>query len=875
VELPGKAGATPPVVSKPPGQVSAALPSADKQVSRFRRVLEEYPAVLNEEKLLPVPGHHVEHRIETSGHASAARYRRLDPAKLQAAKREFEEMEQQGIVRRSSSHWASPLHMVRKSDGTWRPCGDFRLLNDATVPDRYTSPNLADLTARLEGCTIFSKLDLRKGYLQVPVAKEDVAKTAVITPFGLFEFLRMPFGLRNAAQTFQRMMDEVLSGLPWVFVYLDDVLVASRSEDEHEQHLREVLAQLQQHGLVLNGEKCVLGVNKVEYLGHQVSATGVMLLPDKVTAIAAFPRPANTKSLLNFLGMINFYRRFIPGAAGMLKPLTDSTRGERKKELQWTQEMVAAFEAAKQCLLRVAELAHPVEGAELALAVDASDTHVGAVLQQRARSGTSLRPLGFFSKKLSPAQEKYSAFDRELLAVVLAIRHFKWAVEGQKFYVLTDHKPLTQAVHRLSEAWTSRQQSHLSFVVEFTSDVRHVAGKDNVVADALSRPTAAAVVPVQGGKVSLAELADGQAACQECQQLAKKGEVQLVEVQGRSLWCMGQTGALRPLVPAGMRRAVFNSIHGLAHAGTRATRRMLTARYVWPGCAADVATWCRECTGCARGKPGQREKSPVQQIEIPDRRYSHVHVDLVGPFPAAADGSTHLLTVVDRTTRWPEVQAIRGTTAQVVADAFVQLWVARFGVPAKVTTDRGAQFLSGVWACLCKSLGMKHVKTTAYHPQANGMVERLHRQIKEGLRAREAGTAWLEHLPWVLLGLRAAPKEEAGVSAAEVALGARLELPGPELPEGEREKAIPAALPATHRSWADVVAGPPAALRAADQVMVAREKLTGRPLAAAYTGPFRVLERRSKVFLLQLDGRTDWVSVDRLKAYHGAAEAAG
>jgi hypothetical protein len=180
--------------------------------------------VTNLSKKLPTVVHKVQHHIETVGRPVSAKYRRLDAEKLAAAKAEFQEMERQGIVRRSDSSWASPLHMVKKSDGSWRPCGDFRRLNVQTQPDRYTCPNIGDLTARLAGCRVFSKLDLRKGYHQVPVRPADVKKTAIITPFGLFEFLRMPFGLRNAGQTFQRMMDNVLAGMECAFVYLDDVL---------------------------------------------------------------------------------------------------------------------------------------------------------------------------------------------------------------------------------------------------------------------------------------------------------------------------------------------------------------------------------------------------------------------------------------------------------------------------------------------------------------------------------------------------------------------------------------------------------------------------------------------------------------------------
>jgi len=259
-------------------------------------------------------------------------------------------------------------------------------------------------------------LHLRKGDHQVPVHPCDVGKTAVITPFGTFEFLRMSFGLRNAGQTFQRLMDEVLVGLPYVFVYLDDMLVASRSHAEHVQHLTAVLQRLEKHGLVLNGKKCVLGANRVEYLGHVVTASGISPLPDHVAAIRSFPRPTSTRELQTYLVMLNFYRRFISGAAGLLRPLTDALCAPSMKKLPWSADMEAAFITSKAHLAEVAELAHPLPNAPLILAVDASSSHVGAVLQQEEKTGAAPRPLGFFSKKLDGAQLNYSAFDRELLA---------------------------------------------------------------------------------------------------------------------------------------------------------------------------------------------------------------------------------------------------------------------------------------------------------------------------------------------------------------------------------------------------------------------------------------------------------------------------
>jgi cleavage and polyadenylation specificity factor subunit 1 len=439
--------------------------------------------------------------------------------------------------------------------------------------------------------------------------------------------------------------------------------------------------------------------------------------------------------------------------------------------------MAAAFEASKAALCAATELAHPVQGATLSLAVDASGTHVGAVLQQERPHGGGVRPLGFFSSKLDAAQQKYSAFDRELLACYLAVRHFRWMLEGRKFCIYTDHKPLTFALHRSSDAWSARQQRHLSYVAEFTSDIRHVPGKENCVADALSRP-AAAVAPASV-RVDFKMLAAEQRTCEDVRSLRSSNvlHVQQVTVDGELLWCDNSTGAFRPLVPTACRRMVFDAFHQLAHAGTRATRRIISARYVWRGMASDITDWCRECQPCARGKILPQFKSPVKEIATPKDKFAHVHVDIVGPFPTSADGYSYLLTMIDRATRWPEAAMLKSITAAECADAFTSCWVARYGVPAAVTSDRGTQFTSAVWECLCRTLGMKHILTSAFHPQSNGIIERMHRQLKEALRARECGAAWADHVPWALLGLRSTPKELSGVSAAEAVFGSPLVLP--------------------------------------------------------------------------------------------------
>jgi transposase InsO family protein len=263
---------------------------------------------------------------------------------------------------------------------------------------------------------------------------------------------------------------------------------------------------------------------------------------------------------------------------------------------------------------------------------------------------------------------------------------------------------------------------------------------------------------------------------------------------------------------------------------------MLSARYVWPGLAADAKAWCNECVPCHRGKTHVHARSEVIKIGIPQLRFSHVHVDIVGPLPPSPSGQRYLLTAIDRSTRWFEVWPLINITAEAALDAFMMAWVARFGVPARITTDRGTQFASGVWSAWCRSVGVDLIFTTAFHPQSNGMVERLHRQLKAALRAR--GGSWWEQLPWAVLGVRAAPKEESGVSAAEAALGQPLLVPSqPALPPVGSSSPPPAVIPPTSRSYAQA-AGSVAKLQDVEWVYVRRDAPSGGPLAAAYEGPF-------------------------------------
>ena len=297
---------------------------------------------------------------------------------------------------------------------------------------------------------------------------------------------------------------------------------------------------------------------------------------------------------------------------------------------------------------------------------------------------------------------------------------------------------------------------------------------------------------------------------------------------------------------------------------------------MWPGLNKQVTAWCRDCQPCQRAKVTRHVKSAVQPIPVPGRRFAHVHVDLVGPLPATAAGQSYLFTMVDRATRWAEAVPLGLTSAADCAAAFIGGWVSRFGVLEVLTSDRGVQFTSELWRVLCYRLGLHHIKTTAYHPQANGLVERFHRRLKETLRARSSGSDWDKHLPWVLLGLRSSPREDSALSSAEVLFGAPLALPGDFLSSAEPPPAVflhrlrqPVdQLPTRPLTYAEAAGSLPAALLAASFVYV-RRGASGTPLSPVYTGPFQVLRPGKKFFVVSIGGREETVSVDRLKPHLG------
>ena len=382
----------------------------DRTFDSVERLCTFYSDLFDVDNFKKLTKHKTQHHIRTSGPPCVAKVRKLSPEKLEILRTEVDKLLQLGIIYRSESEWASPVHLVQKKSGGWIITGDFRQLNRQTISDRYSIPLLFDFVGDMEGSNVFSSLDLYNGYHQVEIALEDQCKTSIITPLGNFAFRRLPMGISCAANSFQRFMHKVLQGISNVFCFIDDLLIFSRNEKEHIRHLQLVFERLSQYGLILNRDKCIFKVSEIDFLGHRISHKGVLPLVQKVEAIQNFPMPKSMRQLQKFLGMINFYRCFIPQAGTILHPLERllSPQKHSKKSIPLSEESIDAFESARHILANVTSLAFPIKGRETILTCDASDGAVGAALNQVVCG--ELTPIGFFSKSLNATHKKLSHF---------------------------------------------------------------------------------------------------------------------------------------------------------------------------------------------------------------------------------------------------------------------------------------------------------------------------------------------------------------------------------------------------------------------------------------------------------------------------------
>ena len=734
----------------------------------------------------------VTHRINTGDHSPMKQPPRRIPFSLREKVCELtQEMLDDGVIQPSSSPWASPIVLVAKKDGSTRFCVDYRKLNAVTKLDVYPLPRIDDSLDLLAETRFFSTLDLASGYWQVGMEEESQEKTAFTTHAGLFEFTVMPFGLCNAPATFQRLMENVLTGLARerCIVYLDDILVMGRTFEEHLANLRVVFSRLANAGLKLKPSKCELVHREVNFLGYVVSADGISADQKKVSAVIDFPKPKDLKALRAFIGLTSYYRRFVPCFSTVAQPLYQLTR--KDEPFVWSDTCEDAFNRLKTSLTVAPVLAYPHFGRDFLLETDASGMGLGAVLSQE-QEDRSIRPIAFASRTLQPHEKNYGISELEALGVVWAVKHFRHYLYGHHCTVFTDHEALKSL---LNTPQPSGKLARWGMALqELDLKIEYRPGKGNTRADALSRYPVS-LLPSDCARTQTCSLVAAMEAQRHDESGEECGEDILADRQradphlrdiilyletgdlpsenrrarelvvGRAqftlsdcvLYRIEADKTLRIIPPEVDRQKLFREVHEGPFAGHLREAKIhgeLSRHYWWPGMRSDLAKWCRSCMLCATRSVGKPVRPPLTPIPV-SGPFDRVGVDVL-QLPKTSSGKRYAVVFMDYLTKWPEVFATSDQTAPTIAKLLVEEVISRHGVPSQLLSDRGPCFLSRLLLEVCSVMGTKKVNTSAYHPQSDGLVERFNRTLTDMLaKTVKPGVEWDARLPYVLFAYRA------------------------------------------------------------------------------------------------------------------------
>ena len=746
--------------------------------------------------------------------------RHVSPARRQEVRQLLTEMLKNDIIQPSNSPWSSPIILVRKRDGSTRFCIDYRKVNSVTRKDAYPLPRLDDILDTLGGSKWFSTLDLKSGYWQVEVDSSSREKTAFTTSEGLYEFKVMPFGLCNAPATFQRLMNRVLCDVNWVecLVYIDDTVVIGRTFEQHLSNLGTVLSRLRQAGLKLQPAKCKLCQKEVRFLGHVISENGIATDPEKTAVIATWPVPESKKNIQQFLGLANYYRRFIKDFGTTAKPLQRLL--EKNIAFEWTQQCQGAFDHLRKCLMTTPILAFPDHSRHFMLDTDASDTGIGAILSQVQDDGGEA-VIAYASRSLSRQEQRYCVTRRELLAVVEFIHHFRHYLLGVHFTLRTDHGSLVWIQNfKEPEGQLARWLERLQ---EYTFTVVHRPGNQHTNVDALSRVPCnqcgrvthvyspahlAAQIGIVSQGHSAADVHDQQLNDSSIGPVLKAKErgatptldevktwsresrqlVQMwssLKVDNSVLWrlCIdGRSQHLQLVLPSVVRESVLQDLHSGsmgAHVGESKMIHLVRERYYWPGWKESVKEWCRKCRTCSTRKMAPPSKrAPLQTLQA-GYPLQIVAVDILGPLPVTAQGNKYVLVACDCFTRWVEVYAIQNQEALTVAKMLVDEMFCRFSPPEQLHSDQGRQFEADLLKEVCTLLQIHKTRTTAYHPHCNGLVERFNRTLLDMLSTtvKDHKMDWDQCIRRVCLAYNSSVHASTGYSPFYLMYGRQVNLP--------------------------------------------------------------------------------------------------
>jgi hypothetical protein len=715
-----------------------------------------------------------------------------------------------GFITPSQAPFAAPVLFARKGDGSLRFCVDYRKLNQYTKKNRYPLPLIDETLVRLARAKVYTKLDIRQAFHRIRMSPESEELTAFRTRYGLFQYKVLPFGLTNGPATFQSHINTALHDLLDVTctAYLDDILIFSDNESEHEKHVKQVVDRLRSAGLQADIKKCEFGVKRTKYLGFIISTDGVQVDPEKVQVVASWQRPRTVKGVQSFLGFCNFYRRFIRDYSRITAPLTRLTRNDHA--FDFNTECITAFEKLRRCLLSAPLLAHYDAGSQCMLETDASDTVVAAVFSQKGLDG-EWHPVGYFSKTMAPAEINYPIHDKELLAIVRSLEHWRSELEatGHDINVITDHKALEYFM--TSKLLSARQARWAEILSRYRFQITYAPGKLNR-ADPLTRRhdlegqsqdaikkqyrqqtllPSSLLDPMLSADLNLSSLDPSFDLIRELlaanlsdPSLSSDRETAAIaggRKTSKSAYQLDVHGYLvkdsRLVVPESLRTQLIDAAHcplTSAHPGSSKTYRILRERYFWPGMEDDISRFIANCHACRRSKV-PRDKTPglLHPLPVPDRPWQHISVDFKEMPPDKA-GNNMVCVFVCRFSKRPiSIPCNKKVDAKSLAALYIAHVYKYFGPATTIVSDRGPQFISIFWEEFCHILGIKLKLSTPYHPQTDGQTENANQWIDQRLRpfVNAFQDNWSSLIHIIDYAAATLPQDSTGLSPFQVELG--------------------------------------------------------------------------------------------------------
>ena len=711
---------------------------------------------------------------------------------------ELNKMVDAGVVEKIPySEWASPVVLVLKKDGGLRLCGDYKVgVNSNLENVEYALPLVSDIFAKLNGCTLFSKLDLSAAYNQLRLEEGSRQLTTITTPYGLYRYTVLPFGIATAPAMFQQTMDKMLAGLTQTFGYLDDIIVGGGTAEQHESNLKAVLNRLRHHQVILNEGKCIFGVKRIEYLGHILSAEGLSPTEEKVAAVKQAIPPTDTKTLRAFLGVINYYGKFMHNLAATLAPLYDLLKKEKK--WQWGEKEDEAFEAAKAKLTGELCLAHYDPKAHLIVTSDASPTGVGAILSQQGGDGKE-RPVAFASRKLNQAEIGYSQIEKEGLGIMVAMKKFHHFIFGRRFTLRTDHRPLVNIFHPKKSIPThtlSRINRWALILSEYTYDIEYIR-TERMAADYFSRaPVEAAPAELASWDRTVNAVADRSVeqlpltalqltrATQNDGVLSKVVDFIVNGWPGENEDGGGEMGQFRKIreglhinrdlvmygsrvvIPQPYRAQVMEELHK-CHAGMVKMKAKARQHVYWPNINSELEQKVRECDKCQQFANATPE-SMVIPNSWPQEPWTILNLDLAGPIAGKM-----LMILVDQTSKWMEVAIIPRTDSSTIIVELRKIF-ATFGFPLTIVADNATYFQSEEMNEFCSRNGIRLAASAPYHPRSNGAAERAVQTVKQVIAKMRDETSLQTIISRFLLDYRSTPQTTTGKTPAEILMGRSL-----------------------------------------------------------------------------------------------------